>query len=477
MKPTIESLPEEILEKIFSNLCPYKEYDEVALVCKQWRRVITGVANQFQKRFEEAFEKKGLIWTEACLNLSQHPSNSCLMSPRLLHSMCYNDETRSVFVFGGRSVGSQSAGFNDLWRLNMHTKQWERPIIYGDFPRPKFGCSLESHKNHLILYGGRSMPRSAPFVLYQPDYCSDELHIFDTCMSKWKLKQTVQDAPPALYLHGSCIVTNQSEDGDECMLVFGGIKERGGGDSSEIWCLDLPTFNWWKPTIIGALPEARHMHTQAAFKSDFTFSSAVLIVGGCTTENRILTDAWILIRSGFREWTSTSLSILPGPKSFLPQISVFKRSGVKVGQNLIFFGASPPNKIITERKTIRRYYPYEDEGIQTVLNGEYNNIMNRHRNPLCTYILDLSRTISDNILTWRTCLSDNEEIVDINMLGPDKPNYHLAVVARGEIVVHGDFPLENSQVIERTFRQSHNILNGMGGNKWTPLYFLSANVT
>nr|XP_039260492.1 F-box only protein 42-like [Styela clava] len=477
MKPTIESLPEEILEKVFLNLSPYQEYDNVALVCKQWRRVIAGVASQLQKRFEEAFNIRKLAWTEVCLNVSRHPANSSFMSPRLLHSMCYNDETRSVYVFGGRSVGSQSAGFNDLWRLNMHTKRWERPIIYGDFPRPKFGCSLESYKNVLVLYGGRSMPRSAPFVLYHPDYCSDELHIFDTHTSKWKLKQSIQDAPPALYLHGSCIVANQSEDGDECMLIFGGIKERGGGDSSEIWCLDLPTYNWWKPTIIGPPPEARHMHTQAAFRSEYTFSSAVLIVGGSTTENRILTDAWILTRSGFREWTSTSLAIRPGPRDFLPQISVFKRSGVKVGQNLIFFGSTPSNKASCKRKSIRRFYPYEDQEIQSVLNGECNNILERHRNPLCVYILNLSRTISDNILTWKTSLSENDNNVDCNMLGPDKPNYHLAVVARGEIVVHGDFPLENPQVIERTFRQSHNFLNGMGSNKWTPLYFLSANIT
>ena len=73
------------------------------------------------------------------------------------------------------------------------------------------------------------------------------------------------------------------------------------------------------------------MHTQASFKSETMFSGAVVIVGGSTVLNQVLPDAWVLIRSGFREWTCNRIEMQPGPNDFTPPLIVFKRKAVRVG--------------------------------------------------------------------------------------------------------------------------------------------------
>lgn len=291
----IQSLPDEIIEKIFLNLSPFEDFDAVSLVCKRWNSVITRTIITYQRNLNDAFRTGNVAWTELCSNAKGASNHS--LSLRLLQSMCYNDHTRSAYVFGGRSMGSSSAGFNDLWRMNMHSMRWERQIANGDFPPPKFGCSIESYLKYLILYGGRSTPAAAPFSLQSHDQESDDLHIFDTESKKWIIKHTVDDAPPPLYLHGTCVVT--TEGADDCMVVFGGVAMQR--DSDCLWCLDLPEFSWWKPTMVGEIPPARHFHSQASLKKRDMFSSAVLIVGGRTHDGHVLSDAWTLIRSGYRE--------------------------------------------------------------------------------------------------------------------------------------------------------------------------------
>lgn len=70
---------------------------------------------------------------------------------------------------------------------------------------------------------------------------------------KWSIKHTVDDAPQSLCLHGTCIVT--TEGADDCMVMFGGITKQR--DSNCLWCLDLPEFNWWRPTVVGEVPPPR----------------------------------------------------------------------------------------------------------------------------------------------------------------------------------------------------------------------------
>ncbi|XP_041900925.1 F-box only protein 42-like [Corvus kubaryi] len=55
-------LPEEVLEYILSFLSPYQEHKTAALVCKQWYRLIKGVAHQCYHGFIKAVQEGNIQW-------------------------------------------------------------------------------------------------------------------------------------------------------------------------------------------------------------------------------------------------------------------------------------------------------------------------------------------------------------------------------------------------------------------------------
>lgn len=44
---------------------------------------------------------------------------------------CYYDANQSMYVFGGCTQSSCNAAFNDLWRLDLNSKEWIRPLASG----------------------------------------------------------------------------------------------------------------------------------------------------------------------------------------------------------------------------------------------------------------------------------------------------------------------------------------------------------
>lgn len=44
---------------------------------------------------------------------------------------CYYDSNQSMYVFGGCTQSSCNAAFNDLWRLDLNSKEWIRPLASG----------------------------------------------------------------------------------------------------------------------------------------------------------------------------------------------------------------------------------------------------------------------------------------------------------------------------------------------------------
>ncbi|MEQ2197843.1 F-box only protein 42, partial [Xenoophorus captivus] len=59
---TMAELPEEVLEYILSFLSPYQEHKTAALVCKQWYRLIKGVAYQCYHGFLRAVQEGNIQW-------------------------------------------------------------------------------------------------------------------------------------------------------------------------------------------------------------------------------------------------------------------------------------------------------------------------------------------------------------------------------------------------------------------------------
>lgn len=76
------------------------------------------------------------------------------IAPRFSHAAIVHDN--SMYVFGGGSASSTT--FNDLWRFDLSTRQWHRPLSTGVYPTPKACPSLVAHGGRLIVFGGWRHP-------------------------------------------------------------------------------------------------------------------------------------------------------------------------------------------------------------------------------------------------------------------------------------------------------------------------------
>ncbi|MBN3288852.1 FBX42 protein, partial [Polyodon spathula] len=123
---TMGELPEEVLEYILSFLSPYQEHKTAALVCKQWYRLIKGVAHQCYHGFIKAVQEGNIQWESRT-----YPYPGTPITQRFSHSACYYDSHQSMYVFGGCTQSSCNAAFNDLWRLDLNSKEWIRPLASG----------------------------------------------------------------------------------------------------------------------------------------------------------------------------------------------------------------------------------------------------------------------------------------------------------------------------------------------------------
>lgn len=81
---------------------------------------------------------------------------------------------KTMYVFGGCT--STNTTFNDLWKLNLSTMSWDRPVPTGSYPSPKACATLVLYKDSLVLYGGWT--QSTPSPLHQVCHLFNELNVY-----------------------------------------------------------------------------------------------------------------------------------------------------------------------------------------------------------------------------------------------------------------------------------------------------------
>ncbi|KFW94333.1 F-box only protein 42, partial [Phalacrocorax carbo] len=257
-------LPEEVLEYILSFLSPYQEHKTAALVCKQWYRLIKGVAHQCYHGFIKAVQEGNIQWESRT-----YPYPGTPITQRFSHSACYYDANQSMYVFGGCTQSSCNAAFNDLWRLDLNSKEWIRPLASGSYPSPKAGATLVVYKDLLVLFGGWTRP--SPYPLHQPERFFDEIHTYSPSKNWWNCIVTTH-GPPPMAGHSSCVIEDK-------MIVFGGsLGSRQM--SNDVWVLDLEQWAWSKPNISGPSPHPRGGQSQIVIDNE-----TILILGGCGGPN------------------------------------------------------------------------------------------------------------------------------------------------------------------------------------------------
>ncbi|XP_060056854.1 F-box only protein 42 isoform X2 [Erinaceus europaeus] len=198
---SMSELPEEVLEYILSFLSPYQEHKTAALVCKQWYRLIKGVAHQCYHGFIKAVQEGNIQW-----------------------------ESRT-YPYPGTPITQR--------------------FSHRSYPSPKAGATLVAYKDLLVLFGGWTRP--SPYPLHQPERFFDEIHTYSPSKNWWNCIVTTH-GPPPMAGHSSCVV-------DDKMIVFGGsLGSRQM--SNDVWVLDLEQWAWSKPNISGPSPHPRGGQSQ-----------------------------------------------------------------------------------------------------------------------------------------------------------------------------------------------------------------------
>lgn len=312
-------LPEEVLEYILSFLSPYQEHKTAALVCKQWYRLIKGVAHQCYHGFIKAVQDGNIAWESRT-----YPYPGTPITQRFSHSACYYDSNQSMYVFGGCTQSSCNAAFNDLWRLDLNSKEWIRPLASGSYPSPKAGATLVVYKELLVLFGGWTRP--SPYPLHQPERFFDEIHTYSPSKNWWNCIVTTH-GPPPMAGHSSCVI------GDK-MIVFGGsLGSRQM--SNDVWVLDMEQWSWSKPTISGPYPFPRGGQSQIVIDH-----KTILILGGCGGPNALFKDAWLLYMDT-SPWTWQQLKV-ENEDHGAPEL--WCHPACRVGQCVVVFSQAPSGR-------------------------------------------------------------------------------------------------------------------------------------
>merc|ERR1712226_247815 len=198
-----------------------------------------------------------------------------------------------MYIFGGCT--STATTFNDLWRLDLTTRRWHRPIATGTYPSPKACSVLVKYKKKLILFGGWTHPSMYPLHRWR---LFNELHSYDIENSTWTqlltpapaARENLEDdtlRPPTMAGHSATIHRGK-------LIVFGGLQKQRNSigqfsSSSYVWSFDLERMSWMQEDIPEPRPTPRYGQSQL-----YLDETHLLILGGCGGPSNIFNDVWLL---------------------------------------------------------------------------------------------------------------------------------------------------------------------------------------
>ena len=305
----IESLPQEVLEFILSLVSPYGELKACALTCHRWNICTKNVIKKRQADFIRSVQEMKMDWS-ACTNAtttvindnqnhlngshdqSTEKPKALTVGKRYSHSAVYDDSTDSMYIFGGCT--STATTFNDLWRLDLTTRRWHRPMATGTYPSPKACSVLVKYRKKLILFGGWTHPSMYPLHRWR---LFNELHSYDLETSTWTqltpapgARENMEDdalRPPTMAGHSATIHRGK-------LIVFGGLQKQRNSigqfsSSSDVWSFDLESMSWMQEDIPEPRPTPRYGQSQL-----YLDETHLLILGGCGGPSNIFNDVWLL---------------------------------------------------------------------------------------------------------------------------------------------------------------------------------------
>lgn len=440
----MDTLPEELLEKIFSYLSPYREYYVAACVCKAWNRILNGMIQYLPYKFEQDLKSGNIEWFSVVEGLQ-----TTSVSPRTGHCICYNDYSRGLFVFGGKSVFGAGAGFNDLLQLDLQSLLWIRPIAKGSIPPPKYGCSLSSYKQYLILFGGSFLPPVNTLHRGVIEYSSD-LHIFNIETHEWIYKPfLVAECPNAIYEPKTCIVTDQDDCELDILLMYSGIiNSFEKRSNTELWCFILSTWTWEKQIVIKekeANPFELSKVSINQIKSS-TYSSAVLVLG--LSQETLLPLLWFMCKTGPAQWTVQKLELITDSPVLFTNIN-FDMPCLLLGKTLVVFRSTCLEQVIPSANEIKSpkcifsktvAKPTSKGVISSSLHSRHSlstlSLQMPVRSKIYMFLLDLNLVETDRQVKCVPQIDHVTGKLDPSFIGSGITSSILAVIGKGEIILH-----------------------------------------
>ena len=111
--------------------------------------------------------------------------------PRSGHAWCRGDNAGGIYLFGGEFSSPKQGTFyhyNDFWRLEPGTREWQRIESKGSGPPARSGHRMTYLKNYIVLFGGFQDTSQ------QTKYLQD-LWLYDTAAFAW-FSPTLPPASP-----------------------------------------------------------------------------------------------------------------------------------------------------------------------------------------------------------------------------------------------------------------------------------------
>ncbi|TRY93480.1 hypothetical protein DNTS_011697 [Danionella cerebrum] len=183
------------------------------------------------------------------------------------------DGTR-LLAFGGMvEYGKYS---NDLYELQASRWEWKRlkpkSPKNGPPPCPRLGHSFSLVGNKCYLFGGLANDSEDPKNNI-PRYLNDlyTLELRPGCnVAGWDIPITYGVLPPPRESHTAVIYTEKTSKKSR-LIIYGGMSGCRLGD---LWTLDIDTLTWNKPSISGAAPLPRSLHSAT------TITNKMFVFGG-----------------------------------------------------------------------------------------------------------------------------------------------------------------------------------------------------
>lgn len=251
-------IPEEIILKILSYLSPYTDTKIAKLVNRRWKRLISEIEHHNKRAFLESMRNSSIVWempkqrsyditdtlvpgtrSKPFRTKVQKPNDN-VPAPRYSHGSVLIDQY--LYIFGGSGSGfPQGSTFNDLFRLDLTKRSWEKIKVDGLLPAPRECCSLVGYKqmqkltekkksqsssnnsmriqrkSKIIMFGGWCQPPMERRIRTGARFFEDT-QIFHVDELKWErlpFNQHKDIYPTARAGHSCSVIGNQ-------MVLFGG---------------------------------------------------------------------------------------------------------------------------------------------------------------------------------------------------------------------------------------------------------------